>query len=133
MMTMPDTKIKEALGSTAVNVVSNMAVLILVPLMGFVFTQIWTNGQDIAAIKVQLITEQRLDANLTALDTIQRSNAVDVASIKVQINEIENRIIAIQGDKNDAIKNLRDELNNLRAKQRSGLDIEPDGAKEAGH
>jgi len=132
-MTMPDTKIKEALGSTAVNVVSNMAVLILVPLMGFVFTQIWTNGQDIAAIKVQLITEQRLDANLTALDTIQRSNAVDVASIKVQINEIENRIIAIQGDKNDAIKNLRDELNNLRAKQRSGLDIEPDGAKEAGH
>ena len=133
MMTMPDTKIKEALGSTAVNVVSNMAVLILVPLMGFVFTQIWTNGQDIAAIKVQLITEQRLDANLTALDTIQRSNAVDVASIKVQINEIENRIIAMQNDKNDAIKNLRDELNNLRAKQRSGLDIEPDGAKEAGH
>jgi len=132
-MTMPDTKIKEALGSTAVNVVSNMAVLILVPLMGFVFTQIWTNGQDIAAIKVQLITEQRLDANLTALDTIQRSNAVDVASIKVQINEIENRIITMQGDKNDAIKNLRDELNNLRAKQRSGLDIEPDGAKEAGH
>ena len=133
MMTMPDTKIKEALGSTAVNVVSNMTVLILVPLMGFVFTQIWTNGQDIAAIKVQLITEQRLDANLTALDTIQRSNAVDVASIKVQINEIENRIIAMQNDKNDAIKNLRDELNNLRAKQRSGLDIEPDGAKEAGH
>jgi Mg2+ and Co2+ transporter CorA len=133
MMTMPDTKIKEALGSTAVNVVSNMTVLILVPLMGFVFTQIWTNGQDIAAIKVQLITEQRLDANLTALDTIQRSNAVDVASIKVQINEIENRIIAMQSDKNDAIKSLREELNNLRTKQRSGLDSEQDGAKGAGN
>lgn len=132
-MTMPDTKIKEALGSTAVNVVSNMTVLILVPLMGFVFTQIWTNGQDIAAIKVQLITEQRLDANLTALDTIQRSNAVDVASIKVQINEIENRIIAMQSDKNDAIKSLREELNNLRTKQRSGLDSEQDGAKGAGN
>lgn len=118
LMTMSDQKIKEVLTGSVANALTNVATLILVPLMGFVFTQIWTNGQDIAAIKVELMSQQRLDSTIGALDTLQRASSVDIAAIKAQLAEMEARFGASRSERNEAIQVLQAQINDLRIKEK---------------
>jgi hypothetical protein len=130
-------RLRDTMNNAIVNGLSNVVTMVMVPLMAFLFVQLWNGSQDIAVIKSELVEHQRLETTLQVLDSQLRTNASDIAVLKGEIPQIEQRLTISRAERNEAIKLLQDQINELRNKQKGSLqdgkgEINPD-SREAGH